>query len=140
MIQHVEIGPFSLFFTNVNTEMNLRGHSHFATLTLRYRITAGERGFPAFAPTYAAIQNRLTEKTSKPFRDCTNESVARLLFAEFDTFTHPDIAKWGGEYCLDTLLLAVRGVPDSLGHADGFTTYSVTRDPQEVSCQRVPAV
>jgi hypothetical protein len=124
MYKSVTVGPFSMFFTNVNKEMNLPGHSHFATLTLEYQ-TLGAHGFPAFAETYAAIQQRIQVLTALPFRDATNEVVADRLFADFATFTDPCIERWMGHFQLVRLTLSVRGVPDRIGHADGFTDYTV---------------
>lgn len=124
----VTIGPFAAFFTNVNTAMALPGHSHFAEVTLVYE-TLAPRGFPAFAGTYAAVQARLVELTRRPFRDATNEDVADRLFEAFDGWTDPEVVRWGGSFALAELRLAVRGVPDAIGHADGFTTYGVRRRP-----------
>lgn len=124
----VQVGPLSLFFTNVNTEMKLAGHSHFAEVTLifgRY----GSRGFPAFAETYAVLQGWLTELTAKPLRDMTNEAVSEYLFEQLRERlgnARPEvITRWGGDWALEGLRLAVRGVPDRIGHADGFTVYTV---------------
>lgn len=128
----VTIGPFAIFFTNVNREMRLPGHSHFAQVTLCY-ATQGRRGFPAFADTYAAVQRRLLELTAKPFHDATNEAVADALFAGLLDWTDPAIVAWGGAFALARLELAVRGVPDRIGHADGFTTYTVEFVGHEVA-------
>lgn len=127
MLRSVTIGPFSCFFTNVNKEMNLPGHSHFATVTLEYK-TLGIHGFPAFEATYKAVQDMLRGLTMHPFRDATNEVVAERMFSSFKGFRHPEIDKWGGDYTLYRLTLSVRGVPDKIGHADGFTDYTVRED------------
>jgi hypothetical protein len=126
--EKITIGPFGIFFTNINREMNLPGHSHYAEVTLSYR-TLGTTGFPAFEETYATIQAMLKDLTVKPFRDHTNEAIARDLFAAFagEDFTSESWKeKYKGEYQLAELSLSVRGVPDRIGHADGFTTYTVT--------------
>lgn len=129
MKKTITIGPFSVFFTNVNTAMQIAGHSHFATLELTYE-TLGAQGFPAFAETYAVIQEAIKTATLRPFRDCKNEDVADAFFSLFE---NPDLyqgepwAKWGGGYKLDSIRLGVRGVPDRIGHADGFTYYGVQR-------------
>mgnify|MGYP001561035587 CR=1 FL=1 len=122
--QTVTIGPFSWFFTNRNTDMGLPGHSHFATVTLEY-TNVGDRGFPAFEDTYATVQRYLLQLGEHPFRDATNEEVARQLFVAFLGWTAPAIARWGGTFTLSAVALAVRGVPDRIGHADGFTVYTV---------------
>jgi hypothetical protein len=121
----VTIGPFSLFFTNINRTMRLPGHSHFALLTLHYATAPGEHGFPAFAGTYAAVQQHIMDATAKPFHDKTNEDVADALWQAFDGWTDEAITAWGGAFGLVKLELAVRGVPDCIGHADGFTMYTV---------------
>jgi len=125
----VRAGPFSVFFTNVNTAMKLRGHSHFATVDLYFGTSSApdSLGFPSFADTHAAIQERLKRFFSAILRDYTNERIARDLFAAMDEFRHPSIDKWNTWYELVRLDLNVRGVPDSIGHADSFTTYTVER-------------
>jgi len=123
----VTVGPFSVFFTNVNKTMQLPGHSHFATVTLTYQTANGDHGFPAFADTYHAVQQHLMALCALPFRNATNEDVADRLWAAFDGWSDPVVDKWGGAFRLARLELAVRGVPDKIGHADGFTTYTVER-------------
>lgn len=112
--------------------MRLPGHSHFATVTLTYETAPGHHGFPAFAATYAAVQERLMALTAQPFRDCTNEDVAAALWEAFLDWSDPRIAEWGGAFAIQALRLAVRGVPDRIGHADGFTEYAVDR-PREIA-------
>lgn len=124
MTRTITVGPFAAFFTNVNTAMKLAGHSHFATVELEFE-TLGDTGFPAFADTYAAVQQHIGQHTEKPFRDCTNEGVADRLFEAFRKWTHPSLERWGGSFELCRLTLGVRGVPDRIGHADGFTYYTV---------------
>jgi len=126
--EKITVGPFGIFFTNINREMNLPGHSHYAEVTLSYR-TLGTTGFPAFEETYDTIKRMLGDLTAKPFRDHTNEAIARELFAVFqaeDFIGESWKVKYRGEYHLAELSLSVRGVLDKIGHADGFTTYTVT--------------
>jgi hypothetical protein len=125
MRRTITVGPFALMFTNQNTTMALRTHSHLALVTLTYE-TLGEVGFPSFAETHAELQQELTALTAHPFRDATNERVADVLWANMAKFPGGRATqKWGGEYRLVALELAVRGVPDAIGHADAFTTYRV---------------
>jgi hypothetical protein len=123
--QFVTIGPFSAYFTNVNRQMELPGHSHFAQITFCYRHQ-GHQGFPAFETTYRAVQLRIRELFSKPLRNMTNEAVARYVFEQFQHWSSEAITEWNSEpldlYRVD---LDVRGVPDHIGHADGFTRYTV---------------
>ena len=120
----ISIGPFSAYFTNINTKMHLPGHTHFATVTLHYE-TLGDTGFPAFANTYAAVQRHIEQLTARPFRDMTNEDVADSLWNAFAAWTDGEIEKFGGAFALRRLEFAVRGAPDKIGHADGFTVYTV---------------
>ena len=120
----IMIGPFSAYFTNINKAMHLPGHTYFATITLHYE-TLGATGFPAFASTYAAVQRLIERVTAHPFRDMTNEDVADRLWKAFVTWTDPEIEKFGGAFALRRLEFGVRGAPDRIGHADGFTVYAV---------------
>ena len=126
MRKSITVGPLGVYFTNVNTAMKLAGHGHYAEVTLEFE-TLAERGFPAFASTYAVIQERLIEFFARPFRDATNEDVADQLFTVFDGWSDPVIDEWGGIFSLAQVRLSVRGVLDRIGHADGFTVYTVGR-------------
>jgi hypothetical protein len=109
--------------------MKIAGHSHFATLELTFD-TLGRHGFPAFAETYCAIQDVIKLQTAKPLRDHKNEDVADMFFNVFHDpalYLVEPFAHWGGAYELSSIRLGVRGVPDKIGHADGFTYYQVTK-------------
>ena len=121
----IEIGPFGAFFTNVNSEMGLKGHSHSAEIKIGFKHPVGGKGFPAFADTYLAVQGRIKELTAKTFKDCTNEQVARALYKGFEGWGHPSVDIWKCDFELCELELAVRGVHDDIGHADGFTRYKI---------------
>lgn len=131
MITENTIGPFSVFFTNVNRQMELAGHSHFAQVRLTYRAEAGEKGlgFPSFEDTHAVVQMELRRFFDKPFRDYTNEDIVRAVYQHFRNWTAGPIQERGGTYALVMAELAVRGVPDRIGHADGFTIYNVHGEP-----------
>jgi hypothetical protein len=121
-------GPFSVFFTNVNTKMALRGHSHFATVDLFWTADApGQLTFPSFADTHADIQAKLIELLAKPLVDFANEDVATMLLLALAGYRTPAMLKWSDPptYWLSALELHVRGVPDAIGHADSFSTYRV---------------
>lgn len=134
MITENTIGPFAVFFSNVNRQMELGGHSHFATVSLTYRARVdrqwGEKalGFPSFEDTHAEVQTALRDFFNEAFRDHTNEDIARALFERFQGWDGPAMRKRGGTYQLVEVQLSVRGVPDRIGHADGFTTYTVRGD------------
>jgi len=123
MRQTVIIKDFPIHFTNINKEMDLRGHSHFALVALYYGHEG--TGFPAFENTYADIQKELQELTAKPIKG-TNEEFLRIIFKHFREL---DYKKFNWKYKTNSWLtaakLSVRGVPDSLGHANGFTDYFV---------------
>lgn len=133
--EYITIGPFGIFFSNKNEEMQLPGHSHHATVTMRFR-TRGRFGFPAFADTYAELQEQLVGLTAAPFRNATNEEVARRLYEQVGASLQADreagadtaIVRRGGEYELVSLALNVRGTLDRIGHADGWTEYVVQRE------------
>ena len=137
----ITVQPLSCQFSNENKAMKLRPHQHFATVELTFE-TLGPLGFPVFQETVDALHGYLRELTARPFRDSTNEDVADRLFGAFQDLVDslgPELAsdsayeaareplgRWGGEYRLHTLRLAVRGVQDDIGHSDGFAVYTVT--------------
>jgi len=129
MITENTIGPFSVFFTNLNRQMGLAGHSHFATVRFTYRASpvymGKDLGFPSFEDTHAEVQEELKKIFAEALKDHTNQDIARMLFRHFVECTAPAIRKRGGEYALVGVELAVRGVPDRIGHADSFTVYNV---------------
>ena len=126
----ITAGPFAIFFTNVNTAMGIPGHSHFAEVTLEFR-SLGAIGFPAFEHTYEVIQAYLVAATVNPFRGATNEDVADQLWNVIQKVDWSALDHFGGKFELCRLELAVRGVPDKIGHADGFTRYTVKQAAQE---------
>lgn len=126
LIRTVTVGPFPIFFGNVNTEMGLRGHFHTAAVTLVYD-TLGAHGYPAFKATNDAIRDRLKDMTglTRMFRDATNEDVTDQLWEAFDGWVAPAWEPWGGTYKLRALHLDVEGVLDDIGHDDSTTRYTV---------------
>jgi hypothetical protein len=144
-VKTITVAPLGCYFSNENRAMGLRPHQHYATVTLTFR-TLGELGFPVFEETVGAVHDVLGHLTARPFRDSTNEDVADRLFERLDALFEaraPEpgdeaaesaweaargiLSKWGGEYELHALGLAVMGVPDDIGHSDGFATYTVER-------------
>ena len=123
----ITAGPFPIYFHNTNTEMKLKGHGHYAEVSLTF-LTLGSKGFPSFEGTHKVIEERLKQITGKPFKDSTNEKVADTLFELFcnnDLNNEPEIKKWDCEFTIIGLELAVRGVPDEIGHANGLTRYRI---------------
>lgn len=141
----ISVAPIGCYFSNENRAMGLRPHQHYATVRLTFETT-GPLGFPVFGETVAALAGVLERLTAAPFRDSTNEDVADSLLASLCALTSRGrcpsaavedaavweaaqgvLAGWGGDYELHALELAVMGVPDDIGHSDGFATYRVTR-------------
>lgn len=123
--QSITVGPIGCMFTNRNTDMGLRAHSHLAEVFVTW--THHELGFPVFESTVREVGDAVRAVVEHPITG-TNEQVARLIFQALDGWkvTHPE---WVGvgDYQLDEVVLAVRGIPDSIGHSDGFGRYSVRR-------------
>lgn len=131
MNRTVVVGPFPIYFGNVNVAMGLRGHYHTARVTLHYGYDAGEHGFPSFAETNDAIRERLRVLTKGIFRDATNEDVVARLWDALVGWTAPSWVPWGGSYWLDRLDLDVEGVHDDIGHDASVTRYTVELEPDE---------
>lgn len=118
----ISIGPFSMFFTNINREMKLPPHSHFAEVHLSF-LSVGTIGFPVFEKQYNQIKKEIRRISEGGSFRGTNEFVARTLF-EFFSGIHWEEAD-PNCFKLVKLKLRVRGVPDKIGHADGFAEYKV---------------
>jgi hypothetical protein len=134
LLRTITVGPLSIFFTNVNKAMGIPGHSHFAEVKIVFQ-TLGPIGFPVFEETVDLIKALLKRETAGVFRDSTNEDVESRLWAALDTFVEerdnePILKKWGGEYMLLAIEVAIRGVPDKIGHSDGFARYTIQRQPK----------
>jgi hypothetical protein len=123
----VVVGPFPIFFGNVNALMGLRGHHHTASVTLEYLAVDPRHGYPSFRVTNDAIRDRLEGLTGtrNTFRDATNEDVANRLFDNFRGWVADEWVAWGGTYELTALHLDVEGVWDDIGHDAGATRYTV---------------
>ena len=130
MMETVTVGPWGIFFTNKNREMNLPGHSHFAQVFLEFvNVPEGDRptrGFPSFHDTSEEILTTLRTVVERPIEG-TNEEVARLIFQAFVHWNPPTVAAWGGKWALLEVRLGVQGVRDRIGHAEAMTFYRVAR-------------
>jgi 3',5'-cyclic AMP phosphodiesterase CpdA len=128
VIRTVTVGPFPIYFGNVNKAMGLRGHHHTAQVTLVYGHSQGDHGYPSFKQTNDALRERLEQLTGvrRTFKDATNEDVAYRLFAAMATFVDDSWMRYGGRYWLETLHLDVEGVQDDIGHDNGVTRYTVS--------------
>lgn len=125
-VELVEVGPFPVYFGNVNEAMGLRGHYHTAKVTLVYE-TLGRHGYPSFKATNDAIRAKLRDLTHGIFRDATNEDVVRRMWLQLVEWIDPSWETWGGQYQLHTLHLDVQGVLDNIGHDDTSTRYTLSR-------------
>lgn len=125
-VETIELGPFPLFLTNVNKEMGLPAHSHGARLTVVYE-TVGDHGFPSFEETNQALYDRVLELTGRPFKEATNEAMARRIFRHLDGWVADSWIKWGGDYRLDAIRLEIDGVRDRIGHDPSTTVYTIER-------------
>lgn len=128
LIRTVTVGPFPVFFGNVNTPMGLRGHHHTGAVTLEYSTDA-QHGYPSFQATNDALRRRLRDLTGvrNTFRDATNEDVTQRLWDQLVGWRAPEWEGWGGSYRLVGLHLDVQGVWDDIGHDEGTTRYSIRR-------------
>lgn len=126
----VVVGPFPIYFGNVNVAMNLRGHYHTGQVTLHYGYNHGEHGYPSFAVTNDCIRQRLRALTKGIFRDATNEDVAARLWDALVEWTADPWRQWGGRYWLHRLDLDVEGVHDDIGHDASVTRYTIELDPE----------
>lgn len=121
----VTVGPFPIFFTNVNQAMGLRAHSHTGAVTVVYDTLAAH-GYPSFRDTNEALERHIHQLTRRVFKDATNEDIADRLFAHLDGWRAAEWERWGGDYRLRTVHLDVVGVHDEIGHDAGTTRYTVT--------------
>jgi hypothetical protein len=124
-LRTITVGPFPIYFGNVNDAMGLPGHYHTGAVTLVYGYHDGDHGYPSFQETNDELRARLKDLTARIFRDATNEVVADRLWQAFRTWTAPSWPKWGGAYWLHELHLDVEGVHDKIGHDASVTRYSI---------------
>lgn len=130
MKRSVTVGPFPVYFGNVNRAMGLRGHYHTARVSLVYSTDAAH-GYPSFKDTNDALRGKLRELTRGIFRDATNEDVTDRLFQALDGWTAPSWDQYGGAYSLAAVHLDVDGVLDDIGHDEGTTRYTTAREDHQ---------
>lgn len=130
LFRTVTVGPFTVFFSNVNRPMGLRHHAHTADVTVVFD-TLARHGYPSFKDTNDALRAYLRDLTARPFRDATNEDVVDRLFAALDGWIAPEWVRWGGGYRLRAVHLDVIGVLDDLGHDASITRYTVERSAMD---------
>jgi hypothetical protein len=123
-METITLTPINIFFCNINKEMNLTGHCHYATVTLKFETT-GEMGFPVFKETVRQISNFLQKdlKQLKGFPG-TNEAIGRMINQEMLFFDYSEAEKYKGcSFRLFSTTLKVMGVNDENNHSDGFAVY-----------------
>lgn len=139
MIRRVVVGPFPIYFGNVNKAMGLRGHHHTAAVTLEYGHFDRDHGYPSFADTNDELRAWLRDLTGvrNTFKDATNEDVAQRLYEALRERTGVSWTQYGGRYWLAALHLDVEGVHDDIGHDAGTTRYTIAL-PATMSGQMLP--
>jgi hypothetical protein len=120
----VVVGPFPIYFGNVNKAMGLRGHYHTGAVTLHYGYPQAAHGYPSFKETNDELRGHLVELTHGIFKDATNEDVATRLWEDLVWWMGDTWRQWGGTYWLDRLDLDVEGVHDDIGHDASTTRYT----------------
>lgn len=132
MIRLVTVGPFPIFFGNVNVAMGLPGHHHAAQVVLVYGHRDEEHGYPSFQATNDELRAELSAHTGKrnTFRDATNEDVAERLFMLMCQFVPESARRYGGSWWLDALHLDVESNQDEIGHDNGTTRYTIALPAQ----------
>lgn len=121
----------SFQFINLNSQMKLRGHYHFATVQFTFASEYHDKvvGFPVFEDTVKEIHDKVLELTKKPLRDTTNEGLTFLLFDEISKLKITSAEKWNcDKYWLKKVKVNIRGVRDDIGHSDGFAEYVLEID------------
>lgn len=149
LLETVQVGPMGFMFSNRNRVMALKGHSHYAKLTLVWRTVLFKHehpvGFPSFDVTVRELEAALGEKVQRPIVG-TNEDVARMLWLTFDGWDTAACQSYGcrgarpdavfadlealdqpPNFMLWKMRMIVYGVRDEIGHAPGGTTYTIER-------------
>ena len=137
----VTVGPLSCSFTNRNRDMALQAHSHLAEVTVEFLAQdhPNSPGWPSFEDTNRVLGDLVRDTLAHPIVG-TNEAVVQALWdallpatQPLNPPTDPKVKVWhdaGCRWVLTAVTLAVRGVPDAIGHDDGWTRYTI-REPWE---------
>ena len=123
-METVTLKPIEIFFCNVNSEMNLTGHCHYAEVIVQFE-NIGDIGFPSFKETYEELMNFVQSRKLKGIKG-TNEYVLRYLFDQIKMFDFSRTKKYKGKFKLRSVTLKVMGVQDENNHSNGFTVYKKT--------------
>ena len=121
-METVILEPIKVFFCNINKEMNLGGHCHYAEVIPEFE-TLGAIGFPSFHNTNNEVKDFLQGLNLKGFKG-TNEDVLRFICKELNAFHFNQTKPFNCKFRLHKVILKVMGVRDENNHADGFTTYT----------------
>ena len=120
-MESITLKPIEIFFCNVNNDMNLKGHCHYAEVILEFQ-TVGKIGFPSFKDTFNEIMDFVQNLKLKGFKG-TNEDLLRYIHDEVSRKKLQTTANYKGNYSLLSTTLKVMGVQDENNHSNGFTTY-----------------
>lgn len=122
-METITLSPINIFFCNVNKEMNLTGHCHYAQVVLEFE-TIGLLGFPVFKETVSEIANKLQHEIKLKGFPGTNEAIGRMINNEMLNFHYSETKKYEGcKFRLKSTTLKVMGVNDENNHSDGFANY-----------------
>lgn len=119
----IRVGPFGCHFTNRNTAMGLKAHSHFAQVFVEYGYGPDKPGWPSFADTNRALGDTIRAAVAKPITG-TNEDVLAIIDAAVAGHAGPD-GYPGCRYWLRAVELHVQGVIDDIGHDPSVTVYRI---------------
>ena len=123
-METITLEPIRIFFCNINAEMGLKGHCHYAEVIIEWE-TIGEIGYPSFAHTNKEVRDFVQGLELKGIKG-TNEQVLRYIWDSLGNIDFEECEKYNGKFRLYSLTLKVMGVKDSNNHDDGFTTYKKT--------------
>ena len=121
-METIQLKPIEIFFCNINKDMNLTGHCHYAEVIIEFE-TLGEIGFPAFKDTFLEVES-FVQGLKLTGLKMTNEGVLRFITEELEKFDYPATKKYSGKFKVCTVTLKIMGVQDENNHANGFTTYT----------------
>jgi hypothetical protein len=115
-------------FTNVNHQMGLSSHSHFALIRIVWE-KIGRIGFPIFKESQDKLALNIRKSLANPLEGATNDDVAMLIFETVEKIDFSEyIARYDAKFRLYKVDLMVFSHEDDLGHPDGVGVYSIVSD------------
>jgi hypothetical protein len=132
MREFITLQPVGIFFCNINKDMNLTGHCHYADVQCTFE-TLGAYGFPVFYDTAEELKNFIQNlPIYKGFKG-TNEELVRQLFyriaAAVEDENFETVRRFeGSQFTLHKITVRIMGLKDANNHADGFTIYEMIKE------------